>query len=252
MSDSQPNEYQRLQGIAILLGIASVMLLANAFFSAAEDVSVFRRQEYLVAFLAGLMMAEPACLVVWLVLGDGGMVRRIATVMLFSTALFSAWLLGVAIFDLDTTHGIANQIYYDDYVFASFTPAVSLASAIALVVYRYLTRNQLFRHGDEVAKTNPSILGFLSVTAVIAISLAVSQLPVRWEQATAVECWTVLGVACGIAAFFGAIILLPSVLLVMRGTYWLPAIAVLATNLLFCANCLFCHQVLFNRLIGSS
>ncbi len=179
-----------------------------------------------VMLVVGVIIAEPAVLLSWLVFGDGSFRYRAILFTLAGAALISAWFLSMSVFFFDEHVSLRRQFFRYDLEWIPLTPVVALAASIPMYFWRLFTGWRLVRNENAPSENNFSIRGVMLFTGVIAALLALAHGTMTAGGARRpADIWIGLGIFSGIAAMFTAMVVVPLLVLTMKtGRFWLRGV----------------------------
>ena len=185
----------------------------------------------LIFFMVGVFLAEPVVLGIWLIMGGGKMVLRIAGFASAATLIVVAWILGLRIWS-----GMPNSVFWSVSGLVLYAPLVTLAGAMPLLAVRLYGANRFSRDSNELVDKGGglTIANLMMITALVAAILSLTQFTMikQTEHPNNLvgnrnEILFGLGMTCAFAFAVGLVVVLPSVLLMMRGgrrRFWQAAI----------------------------
>ena len=174
------SEYDRLTGIALLLAVGAVFLLVNFFCAPVTTLGlpslrdVFLLTIYMV--MGGLLMSEPAVLLIWLICGGGLAARRWALVTVGGLVLGASLYLGFSFSYLNIERPLWRQL---DWVFSSpfmLVPLTVWSLGIPVVLCHKIRGWQLRKEGELVPRISLSTKDLFVLTGLSAFAIGAVQL----------------------------------------------------------------------------
>ena len=186
--------------------------------------------------LVGGYVSQPMIVGSWLIIGNGKIMRRVLTFAGVSSALISAWALGMFLWGnvrYETT-------FWWTYGLVLYLPLLTIVGALPLLILRYYANFRL--ESENPHRTDSahglSIGNLMSATALVAAVVSLTQFVIH-KQTTVNEYSSSnnillgLSLTCAFTFAVGLIVVLPSVFLMMRsGTsrYWAAVFGLLVAG----------------------
>jgi len=224
-------------GILLLAGLFSATLIFNALGILFIDLMDKGPDPPLFLFvLVGDYVSQPMIVGSWLIIGNGKIMRRVLTFAGVSSALISAWALGMFLWG---NVGYETTFWWT-YGLVLYLPLLTIVGALPLLILRCYAN---FRLESENSYRTDSVHGLsignlMSATALVAAVVSLTQFVIHKqttvnEYSSSNNILLELSLTCAFTFAVGLIVVLPSVFLMMRGgtsRYWAAVFGLLVVG----------------------